>query len=40
MIERGEVRCSQRTWGKARDIIRLTPADRLLKLPPKRVERR
>lgn len=39
MAERGEVRCSQRTWAKARDIIRLTPPSRLLKVPPKRSER-
>lgn len=39
MLERGEVRCSQRTWAKARDIIRLTLASKTLKLPPKRAER-
>lgn len=40
MVERGEVRLSQRTWAKARDIIRLTPLSKLLKVPPKRAERR
>lgn len=39
MVERGEVRYSQRTWVKAREIIRLTPLSKLLKVPPKRVER-
>lgn len=40
MPERGEVRFSQRTWAKARDIIRLTTVSKTLKLPPKRAERR
>ena len=40
MVERGEVRLSQRTWARAREIIRLTPLSKLLKVPPKRVERR
>lgn len=40
MVERGEVRCSQRTWAKARDIIKLSPPSKALKLPPKRAERR
>lgn len=40
MLERDEVRYSQRTWAKARDIIRLTPVTKALKFPPKRTERR
>ena len=40
MFERGEVRCSQRTWAKALDIVRLTPMSTTLKFPPKRTERR
>jgi hypothetical protein len=36
MVERGEVRIFQRTSAKARDIIRLTPPSKLLKVPPKR----
>lgn len=40
ILEPGEVKCSQRTWAKARDIIRLTPLSKLLKVPPKRAERR
>lgn len=40
MAERGEIRVFQRTWAKARDIIRLTPPSRLFKVPPKRVGRR
>jgi hypothetical protein len=40
MAERGEIRIFQRTWGKARDIIRQTPPSKLLKVPPKRTERR
>ena len=40
MAERGEVRISQRTWAKARDIIRLTPPSKLLKVQPKHVDRR
>jgi len=40
MTERGDVRISQRTWAKAREIIRLTPTSNLLKIPPKRVGRR
>jgi hypothetical protein len=39
MIERGAVRCSQRRWGKARDLIRLTPAATGLKFPPQRAPR-
>jgi hypothetical protein len=39
MLERGEVRCSQRTWAKARDIVRLTPVTKTLKFPPKRSAR-
>jgi len=39
VLERGQVKCSQRTWAKARDIIRLTPASKALKSPPKRTER-
>jgi hypothetical protein len=39
MLEDGQVRIFQRTWGKARDIIRLTPMSKALKLPPKRVKR-
>lgn len=38
-VERGEVRILQRTWAKARDIIRLTPPSKSLKMAPKRVER-
>lgn len=40
MLERGGVRSSQRTWAKARDIIKLTPPSKLLKIPPKRLARR
>lgn len=40
MLECGEVKTSQRTWARAREIIRLTPLSKLLKVPPKRVERR
>jgi hypothetical protein len=40
MVERGEIRIFQRTWAKARDLIRLTPPSKLLKVPPKRVGRR
>lgn len=40
MAERGEVRIFHRTWAKARDLIRLTPPNKLLKVPPKRAERR
>lgn len=39
MVERGEVRIFQRTWAKARDLIRLTPASKVLKIAPKRAER-
>lgn len=39
MAERSEVRIFQRTWAKARDIVRLTPHGKLLKVPPKRAER-
>lgn len=38
MAERGEIRIFQRTWAKARDLVRLTPTI-LLKVPPKRVAR-
>lgn len=40
MVERGEVKAFQRTWAKARDIVRLTPVSKALKFPPKRAERR
>lgn len=40
MAERGEIRIFQRTWAKAKDLIRLTPPVKLLKVPPKRVGRR
>ena len=40
MLERGEVRIFQRTWAKARDLIRLTPSAKFWKMPPQRVERR
>lgn len=40
MAEHGEIRIFQRTWAKARDLVRLTPPSRLLKVPPKRVGRR
>lgn len=39
MVERGEVRTFQRTWARAKDLIRLTPPSKSLKLPPKRVRR-
>lgn len=39
IVERGEVRISQRTWAKARDIIPLTAPSKALRFPPKRVER-
>jgi hypothetical protein len=39
MVERGEIRIFQRTWAKARDLIRLTSPSRLLKVPPKRMSR-
>jgi len=39
MAERGEVRIFQRMWAKVRDIIRLTPPIKLLKLPSKRMSR-
>jgi hypothetical protein len=37
MVERGEIRIFQRTWAKARDLIRLTPPNQLLKVQPKRM---
>ena len=40
MLERGGVRYSQRTWARARDIIKLTPMNETLKFPPKRAKRR
>jgi hypothetical protein len=39
IVERGEVKIFQRTWAKARDIIRLTPPVKSLKVPPKRMSR-
>lgn len=40
MTERGEVRIFQRTWARAKDVIRLTPPSKALRFPPKRAERR
>lgn len=40
MVERSEVRIFQRTWEKARDLIRLTPPAKVLKIVPKRAEHR